>query len=195
MLEQYREESRVAAISGNCFLPQKTILKTEYYFSRYLHIWGWATWARAWNSYDPRRWSWPAGGYGSLFPQAEQTECRYWDRIFKRVSKGEIQTWDYPWVSHLWSRDWVSITPSQNLVTNKGFGPDATHTKDGTIREGVERQRPLPPPYRGPAIISPDTRLDRETFRNHQLKMEGKLGFFPRLWRSMHKRLNQRERV
>lgn len=40
MLDRYREEPRVGGISGNCFLPRRHALETDYFFSRYLHIWG-----------------------------------------------------------------------------------------------------------------------------------------------------------
>lgn len=189
MLARYRNEPQVAAISGNCFLPQAARPEGDYFFSRYLHIWGWATWARAWNSYDPQGWAWPDGGFQSVFPRAEKMECQYWDRIYRRVASGEIQTWDYPWVSHLWSRNWFSITPSQNLVSNRGFGPEATNTRDTSVDVGIERVGSLLPPFRGPVgTIHADTALDQLVFRNHFLRTEGRLPLVSRLLRSIRKR-------
>ena len=189
MLARYRKETQVAAISGNCFLPRSVQPEGDYFFSRYLHIWGWATWARAWNTYDPKAWAWPSGGFRSYFPEADEAECRYWNRIYSRVSNGEIRTWDYPWVSHLWSRGWVSVTPSENLVANRGFGPDATNTRDSSVEVGIERLEPLHSPYRSPAgQIRADTALDRQVFRNHFLRTEGRLPLFARMFRSIRKR-------
>lgn len=189
MLARYRNEPEVASISGNCFLPHATQPEADYFFSRYLHIWGWATWARAWNSYDPRSWAWPEGGFRTYFPEAKERESRYWDRIFSGVTNGEIRTWDYPWVSHLWKRGWVSITPSQNLVTNRGFGPEATNTRDASVDVGIERVGSLLPPFRGPVgNIHADTALDQMVFRNHFLRTEGRLPLLSRLFRSIRKR-------
>jgi len=191
MLGRYRNETSVAGVSGNCFLPKSTVVDSDYFFSSYLHIWGWATWARAWNSYDRPSWFWPEGGYRSYFPEAGKAQSRYWDRIYGRVSSGQIQTWDYPWVSHLWRRGWVSITPSQNLVTNRGFGLEATNTRDSSAEVGLEREGQLSPPYRGPTgQIRADTTLDQLVFQNHFLRMEGRLPFFSRMLRSIRKRLN-----
>ena len=92
MLSRYRDEARVGCISGGCFLPKETETNTDYYFSRYSHIWGWATWARAWNSYDRQNWSWPQGGFRAFFPNAEKREIQYWNRIFHRLDTGEIDT-------------------------------------------------------------------------------------------------------
>jgi len=189
MLERYREEPRVAGISGNCFLPATARVSTDYFFSRYLHIWGWATWARAWKGYDRSQWSWPFGGFQSFFPGTRQDETNYWNRIFKRVGSGEIDTWDYRWLSHLWSEGQVTITPGQNLVQNRGFGSGATHTVDPSVEVGIERNGRLHPPYRGPTKIEADPGLDRMVFLNHFLRTEGRLPLLPRLFRSLKKRL------
>jgi hypothetical protein len=189
MLARYRNEPKVAAISGNCFLPKNVPISADYFFSRYLHIWGWATWARTWNSYDSRSWAWPEGGFRTYFSEAKERESHYWNRIYKGVTNGEIRTWDYPWVSHLWKRGWVSITPSQNLVTNRGFGPEATNTRDASVDVGIERVGSLLPPFCGPVgKIQADTALDQMVFRNHFLRTEGRLPLLSRLFRSIRKR-------
>ena len=189
MLARYRDEPKVAAISGNCFLPAEVAVPADYFFSRYLHIWGWATWARAWNAYGRTRWQWAQEGFGAFFPDADEKEKRYWNRIYQRVGAGEIQTWDYPWVAHLWARGSVSITPTQNLVTNRGFGPGATHTKDVGVDVGIERVKPLHSPYRSPAgQIRADPAFDQQVFRNHFLRTEGRLPLFKRMVRSIRKR-------
>jgi len=191
MLERYRNEPKVAGVSGNCFLPKTVTPSADYFFSRYLHIWGWATWARSWNAYDREKWSWPAREYREFFPHANRTEENYWNRIFAGVSSGEINTWDYPWVSYFWKMGWVSITPAQNLVNNRGFGAEATHTKDRSVDVGIDREGPLPAPYRSPKHLGIDPDLDQQVFTRHYLKMEGKLSFWPRLLRSLKKRLKR----
>ena len=167
MLEKYRNEPKVGAISGNCFLPKKQLMATDYYFSRYVHIWGWATWARAWKAYDRRRWAWPKQGFCKLFPKAEEAEEAYWNRIFGRVASGELSTWDYSWISWFWMQGWVSITPAQNLVRNVGFGPDATNTRDVLVKTGMEREDLLSAPFEGPREIKADKKLDHAVFHNH----------------------------
>jgi hypothetical protein len=189
MLDRYREEPRVGGISGNCFLPRRHALETDYFFSRYLHIWGWATWARAWHSYNRTRWNWPARGYREYFPGTTRQEEKYWNHIFARVSSGHFSTWDYPWASWFWRQRWVSITPAENLVRNVGFGPEATNTRDLGVKMGIERENRLQAPYQGPTKIQADPSLDRAIFENHFLRTEGKLGFWPRLIRSIGKRM------
>jgi len=189
MLKKYRNEPKVGAISGNCFLPKKQLVATDYYFSRYVHIWGWSTWARAWKAYDRSRWAWPKQGFRNLFPNAEKTEEAYWNRIFGRMASGELSTWDYSWISWFWMQGWVSITPAQNLVRNVGFGPDATNTRDVLVKTGMEREDLLSAPFQGPMEIKADTELDRAVLLNHLLQQEGRLSFWPRIRRSLAKRV------
>ena len=189
MLERYRNESKVAGISGNCFLPKEVQLHTDYFFSRYLHIWGWATWARAWKAYRERPWTWPPPGYREYYSDCGQDEFLYWERVFSRVRSGEIHSWDYPWISSFWRDGLVSITPAQNLVRNVGFGADATNTRDETAQTGMEREGSLNPPFSGPSEIRADVDLDRQTFQNHLLRQEGRLTFWPRIRRSIMKRI------
>ena len=189
MLKKYRNEPKVGAISGNCFLPKKQLVATDYYFSRYVHIWGWSTWARAWRAYDRSRWAWPKQGFRNLFPNAEKTEEAYWNRIFGRMASGELSTWDYSWISWFWMQGWVSITPAQNLVRNVGFGPDATNTRDVLVKTGMEREDLLSAPFQGPMEIKADTELDRAVLLNHLLQQEGRLSFWPRIRRSLAKRV------
>ncbi|NBR70660.1 MAG: methyltransferase type 11 [Proteobacteria bacterium] len=190
MLARYRDEPKVAGISGNCFLPLNAEIKTDYFFSRYLHIWGWATWARAWNSYDRKKWAWPAGGFRELFPESERREQKYWNRIFARMATGRLSTWDYGFISWIWMNGQVAITPAQNFVRNAGFGPDATNTRDESAEAGIEREERLQPPFRGSADIRADGELDRLVFQNHLLRQEGRLSFWPRIRRSILKRIS-----
>ena len=48
LLQRYEQDRRVMAISGTCF-HQQVPSGQSYYFSRYAHCWGWATWRRAWG--------------------------------------------------------------------------------------------------------------------------------------------------
>jgi hypothetical protein len=46
LLEWYRHDHRIVAISGDNFQNGHQSGEFSYYFSRYVHIWGWATWRR-----------------------------------------------------------------------------------------------------------------------------------------------------
>jgi hypothetical protein len=130
LLEKYRYDKRVMMISGDNFQPQDKQIEFSYYFSRYIHIWGWATWRRAWQNYDVEMSSWPSFRDNRLltFICNDSVEEEYWSKTFDTVANNHIDTWDQQWVYACWSQSGMSIMPSVNLISNIGFRHDATHT-------------------------------------------------------------------
>jgi hypothetical protein len=134
LLDRYENDERVMMISGNNFLFGHVETADSYYFSRYPHVWGWATWRRAWAQYDVNMTRWPEIRDKKLFDQYAQktSERYYWEAIFQHTYDGKIDTWAYPWVYSIWANSGLCIAPAQNLVQNIGFHADATHTKSDT---------------------------------------------------------------
>lgn len=130
LLQKYQHDNRVFAITGDNFQKGRQFGNTSYYFSRYVHVWGWATWRRAWKHYDPDLSFWPTFKNSSQWETqfSEKIEKTYWEMIFNRVHANEINTWDYYWVGSVWKQGGLTATPNQNLVSNIGFGKDSTHT-------------------------------------------------------------------
>jgi hypothetical protein len=131
LLDRYRTDTRVGMISGDNFQLGRSYNRDSYYFSKYLHIWGWATWRDRWvGSYDVEMSSWPKiKNDGQLTDWlSDPKEAAYWASIFEKVYLGKIDTWDYQWAFANWSKKRVGILPSINLISNIGFGPQATHT-------------------------------------------------------------------
>lgn len=133
LLAHYRDDERIVHIGANNFQPYRRT-DYSYFFSKYNHIWGWATWARAWKHYDFALKSWPSvkdtKAFNSIF--LSNAEKRYWHRIFNRMSSPtRPDTWDYQW-TYACFRNGLSVYPETNLVTNFGDDPEATHIKGGS---------------------------------------------------------------
>lgn len=131
LLSHYQHDERVMAISGNNFQQGRKRSKASYYFSKYPHCWGWATWRRAWSHFDIAIPGWPsfrdAGHLRAICDTPN--ELSYWTAIFDDVYSGRSVSWAYPWTLNCWMNHGLAILPESNLVTNIGFGTDATHTK------------------------------------------------------------------
>lgn len=127
MLEKYRGSKKIMHIGGNNFQLRDNHFN-GYYFSKYPHIWGWATWRKAWNRYNVNITDWPK--YKKLITEYNFSlgEKLYWNIIFKAVYRNKINTWDYQWLYAIWKNKCICITPGVNLVENIGFGKTATHT-------------------------------------------------------------------
>ena len=132
MLEKYRDDERIAMISGDNFQFGRKRTEYSYYFSRYTHIWGWASWRRAWRNYDVdmKRWheirdsGWLEDLLGS------KVSYLYWKYIFENVYNGKIDTWDYQWIFSCWIQGELTVIPNVNLVSNIGFSLEAVHTTE-----------------------------------------------------------------
>jgi hypothetical protein len=179
MLARYRDDDRIMVISGDNFHGGRRRGEGDYFFSRYHHIWGWASWRRAWRHYDFALTSWPERRDRGWL--AEITGDRllrdYWRDCFDAVHQGRIDTWDYQWLFSAWTQKALCIAPNVNLIANIGFGPEATHTTQ------VNR-RLLPPvgrlafPLRHPKTVAPCPRA--EAYEERQIFLR---------WRPRLKRL------
>jgi len=131
LLQYYRNDKRIMMISGNNFQNGITRGTGSYYFSKHPHIWGWATWRRAWEKYDVNMATYPLfekeNRLANIFENSY--EQRYWYRLLNKTFRGEIDTWDYQWFYAVWEQNGLSITPNVNLVSNIGYGRQATRTK------------------------------------------------------------------
>ena len=166
VLERYRDDPRVMMVSGDNFQPSEWTCRHSYYFSRYAHIWGWATWARAWRAYDVDMTDWPTfrrtRRFTALFASA--SERRYWVRTFGALYRREVDTWDGQWASAIRRQGGLAVVPAVNLVSNIGAGKDGTHYD----RESVTTDRPVSEigVLRHPAVVEPDLKADEWEFRH-----------------------------
>ncbi len=130
LLERYADDERVSVITGNNFQNGKTRGGASYYFSKYNHCWGWATWRRAWQHYDGELSFWPAWSASSEYKKIipDRVERHYWEKVVRSCISGQVDSWAYPWLLSTIYVGGLTATPQMNLVSNIGFGLNATHT-------------------------------------------------------------------
>lgn len=142
LLERYRNDQRIGMISGDNFQFGNRRNDDSYYFSKYVHIWGWATWRDRWqSSYDVELKKWPAIRDGGWVEDivGNKKEVANWMKIFDCTYKGVIDTWDYQWVFANWIEGRINIVPNVNLISNIGFArDDATHTTGNNIAANMQ---------------------------------------------------------
>lgn len=133
MLEMYRDDERVMAISGSNFQFGRKRGNASYYFSRIPSAWGWASWKRAWKYWDSDIPSFP------YFKQNNEIKIlfhnnrvqKFWIGKLEKVHRGIYRNnWGFAWVYAVFSQNGLCVTPNINLVSNIGFSPKATHATD-----------------------------------------------------------------
>jgi len=131
LLDRYATDDRIMTISGETYWGGKPEWPYSYHFSNYPLMWGWATWRRAWKLFDPDLRAWPelkASGAWTTF-WGSDLEREYWSPVMDSMHQGGFpECHDYRWLYTCWSQNGLTIHPAKNLVSNIGYGPDATHT-------------------------------------------------------------------
>ena len=134
LLKYYREDERIMVISGDNFQFGRKRTTYSYYFSRYNHCWGWATWKRAWQHYDVEMKLWQQirdnNWLESILERPRAIE--YWQKVFQATYDENINSWAYRWTFACWIQNGLTILPNANLVSNIGFGVEGTHTTNNS---------------------------------------------------------------
>jgi len=167
LLNKYRTEPSIYTITGNNFQNGQRRGAYQYYFSKYSHNWGWATWARCWAAFDGEMSFWPEWRETADFLRKVPLshERKFWSAIFDRMYLGNTKTWDYQWLAAVWKNGGLCVTPQHNLVSNIGGGPEATHTSVDNVM--LNRPVfPLGPVSSHPSDLTPNLEADRYVFES-----------------------------
>lgn len=134
LLGKYSTEDRIHAISGSNLLEKWNRDGESYLFSINAGVWGWATWRRSWKKYDFYVVKWQHKSVRELLelyfsnPTQRQTYVKALSETFEK--KGNVSWWDYQFIFSRIITSSFGIIPKVNLVSNIGFGKEATHTFD-----------------------------------------------------------------
>jgi hypothetical protein len=182
LLEKFRDDERIMVIGGSNFQFGRRRTADSYYFSRYNHSTGWATWRRAWRYYDQEMRLWPMVRDNGWLQDTldDKYAVRYWHDTFEAVYKGDINSWAFRWTFSCWLQSGLTTLPNVNLISNIGYGADGTNTQERS-RFAEMPVTPVTFPLRHPPFVLRDTRSDLYTQRNNfdhatlPLRVKGKL--------------------
>ncbi len=167
LLKKYRKNYKVWNIAGTNYQQGLHRGDGSYYFSKYFHCWGWATWKDRWLNIDEYIISWAKAKEALLLKSIfnDPLEIKFWTDIFDKFYKHNIpDTWDIEWTYTCLINEGYTIIPNVNLVKNIGFDKEATHTKF-TIDQYSNSSLILP--IKHPTFLVNDSDADRFTFYNH----------------------------
>ncbi|MFN6469766.1 MAG: glycosyltransferase family 2 protein [Nostoc sp. SerVER01] len=177
LLDKYRYDNRVASISGQNVQFGRKRTNYSYYFSRYNHCWGWATWRRAWQHFDIQMKLWTEIQEGGFLNDilTDRQAVDYWTSRFESVFANPASTiWSYQWTFACWVQSSLGIISNVNLISNIGFGLDSTNV----TANQKQRYESLPTeaidfPMKHPPFIVRDCQAD--SFTQKTLFRESKL--------------------
>lgn len=194
LLEKYRDEPRVMTICGSNWL-RETPSEHSYLFTTHMSIWGWATWRRAWRTYDVDLRSWPQRKLERPFerllsPKEAKALTRTLDNLAdENPANRTLNTWDFQWFYNCYSHGGLAITPAANMVSNIGFGADATHTSVLASKLADIPARDVEFPLRHPPTLEPSLVFEEAYYKTliHKTLPERARNFFRRAKKRLRK--------
>jgi hypothetical protein len=126
LLEKYKNNMEIWHIGGSNFQSRIMGQPESYYFSIFNHVWGWATWRNRWKFHDVEL----TDMEDDLFLSKifKSSDLNYWKKIFRKVKIEKFDSWAYLWSFKMWEKGGLAVVPNLNMVSNIGYGREATHT-------------------------------------------------------------------
>ncbi|MBS6396182.1 MAG: hypothetical protein KH452_03365 [Clostridiales bacterium] len=159
MLERYKDNHSVMMIAGSNYM-QNYKMRDCCCFSARVYTWGWATWKRAWECYNEDEEVWKQIKKDGTLAQIYPFRIRHFVKkeLDYYYERGKCP-WDYLWWVSCMRYQGLCAVPSVNLISNQGFGEDATHTQDQGSYDGQTYSMEFPLKY--PARVERDHQIDK----------------------------------
>ena len=169
LLEKYKHDEKIMQISGNSFVSKNNCTES-YYFSKLPFIWGWASWRRAWSKYDYMYHHFSNIKRNKIINQNFENPLisKYWQNTTENhVGTNINMTWDYQWFFSIWKNFGYVILSKVNLVSNIGFGNDATNTNTDYNSIANYQSNSMQFPLKHPNEIMVTNKLEYQNFVNY----------------------------
>lgn len=162
LLDRYRNDNRIMVISGQNVQFGRRRTEYSYYFSRYNHCWGWASWRRAWRWFDFDMKLWPEIRDGDFLKDIliDQNAVKVWTDVFESTYKGQLNSWATRWTFSAWIQSGLSILSNVNLISNIGYADEGTHTQNKSSQFGNIATEDMIFPLKHPGFVIRDAQAD-----------------------------------
>lgn len=148
-LDKYEKEDRVMQVSGFMYNVDLDV-KYDALFLPLFTTWGWATWQRAWEHYDPE-----ARGYETLkkdlgmIKRFNAMDNYDFFNMLKDQMEGRLNTWGIKWYLSCFINEGICLFPAKTLVINEGFdgsgincGPSDYFLSQSFGKNGIDLKLP-----------------------------------------------------
>jgi len=141
-LNRYRDEEKVMHIGAYMYhLKEENLPETFFY--RAATSWGWATWQRAWQHFEPN--------IDTLIAQFDkkrihefsiENTMNFWKQM-KEFKSGKNNSWAIRWYASIFLKGGLTLNPSQSLVNNIGHDGTGIHSGINDIYNVIINPRPI----------------------------------------------------
>ncbi|RYG35332.1 MAG: glycosyltransferase [Chitinophagaceae bacterium] len=141
-LEIFREKEAVMHI-GAYMYPLGDAGLQQTFFYRAATSWGWATWKRAWDHFNP--------DIDELIAQFDATKrhafsiensMNFWKQM-REFKRGKNNSWAIRWYASIFLKGGLTLNPSQSLVNNIGHDGTGVHSGINDIFNVIINPKPV----------------------------------------------------
>jgi hypothetical protein len=132
-LVRYEHDEQVFEVSGYMF-PVSLLGDNEAGFLPFISSWGWATWRRAWQHFDPEMTAYHLLAADPALRRRFDLYGSYpYFAMLEAQRQGLLDSWAIRWYLTVFFFDGLALFPRHSLVSNHGFDGSGTHC--GTSNE------------------------------------------------------------
>jgi len=155
-LVRYADEPKVMQISAHMF-PVEIQAQTDAIMLPFTTSWGWATWSRAWQSFDPDMQGYNTLDLSQALRQRFDLDSSYpYFKMLKQQKAGTVDSWAIRWYLSVFLQNGVVLFPKQTLVLNEGFDGSGSNCKTPQLRTEVLRHEAI--------VKFPPVTVDEQSF-------------------------------
>lgn len=138
-LDRYSDDQRVYQVSGHMFDVGEFAQRHQALLLPLTTTWGWATWARAWQAFNPEARGWEALQQDHALRKRFNVGGVYdYAHMLERQMAGQRQSWGIRWYWSVFSKGGLCCFPPRSLVANIGMDGTGTNGK-GVFRSFESR--------------------------------------------------------
>lgn len=175
-LEFYKDEEQVISIHGYVYPIEKKLPET--FFLRGADCWGWGTWKRGWDLFEPdgtyllsqlKKWK--------LLKRFDFDGALSYSRMLKNQIANRNDSWAVRWYASALLNNKLTLYPCKSLVSNIGLDSSGTHCSMTKVYDNVLANEPI---QAGNVLLQEDEQA-YQAFRHFLLAAKG--GFWNRVVR------------
>ena len=142
-LKAYQNEERVMQIGAYMFPLKNPKSLPETFFFRATTSWGWATWERAWNHFEP--------DVSILYNQFDKQKIRdfsvdgsmnYWKQLLD-FKNNKNNSWSIRWYASVFLNNGLVLHPRESLIDNIGHDGTGVHSIIEDTYQVIISRRPV----------------------------------------------------
>jgi len=180
-LDRYRNEERVMHI-GAYMYPLKENTLPESFFYRAATSWGWATWERAWQHFEPN--------IDTLIKQFDlqkkydfsiENTMNFWKQM-QDFKNGKNNSWAIRWYASIFLKGGLTLNPAHSLVNNIGHDGSGIHSGINDIYNVIINPKPI---TKFPDVIQEN----KEAYESIKHFLSNRKG---NLWQRIKRYINQK---